>query len=368
MKFKMFFASAILLLGITSCIKDEALNMEADIVDMTVNDDAFITRAITDNMIQLVITEAADYEHIVPIIEVSPGATVQPESGVAQDFSKGKQVKYTVTSEDKRYIKEYTVLITPKTTLRHTFEDWTTSGYGKAAHPILSDLLWSNANGAIGILALMGFTIDQYPTDKTTDCVEGNYAAVLQTIKGTTVLSNNYPIFAGSLFRGKFYTNMTYPLKSLQLGQAHTIENGKPILFNGYYKYKPGDVFTGSKGEVIPNRTDSMSMYATLFKVTKGASADAEYLDGETIMTSDRVVATAKWALEAKDMVETPAVNGFTRFSIPFKYTEDLNFDANDYRLTIVLASSKDGNEYQGAVGSKLVVDNLEIICDKIIE
>ncbi|MDR0824573.1 MAG: PCMD domain-containing protein [Prevotella sp.] len=366
MKFRMFFASAILLLGITSCIKDEALNMEADIIDMTVVSDAFITRAITENTIQLVITEAADYSNITPIIEVSPGATVQPESGVAQDFSNGKQVKYRVTSQDGKYVKEYTVSIIPKTTLKHTFEDWTTSGVGKAAHPILSDLLWSNANSGIGVLVLLGLKIDQFPTDKTTDCVEGNYGVALQTIKGTTVGASNYPIFAGSLFRGKFTANMSNPLKSLKLGQAHTIENGKPILFNGYYKYKPGDVFTGSNGEVIPNRTDSMSMYATLFKVTKGASADAEYLDGETILTSDRVVATAKWALDAKDMVETPAINGFTRFSIPFKYKEDLNFAANDYRLTIVFSSSKDGNEYQGAVGSKLIVDNVEIICDKI--
>lgn len=367
MKFKIFFLSAILVFAISSCIKDEALNMEADITDMSVDDETFITRAISEHTVQLIVSEKADYSRIVPIIEVSPGATVQPASGVEQDFSDGKYVKYTVISEDGKYFKEYTVTVTSKISLKHTFEDWTMLGTEKAPYPVLSDLLWSNANSGLAILVATGaLVIDQYPTDKTTDCADGEYAAVLQTIKGTTIFGKDYPIFAGNLFRGAFSANMSNPLKSLKLGQTHPIENGKPIMFNGYYKYEPGKIFTGTSGEVIPNRTDSMSMYATLFKVTKGAPASEEYLDGETIMTSDRVVATARWALNSKDVEETPSINGFTRFSIPFKYNEGLDFTKNDYRLTIVLSSSKDGNEYQGAVGSTLIADDLEIVCDPI--
>ncbi|MDR2949292.1 MAG: PCMD domain-containing protein [Prevotella sp.] len=367
MKFRIFFLIAILALTISSCIKDEAPNMEADITDMSVDDDTYITRAISEHTVQLIVSEKADYSRIVPIIEVSPGATVQPASGVAQDFSNGKYVKYTVISEDGKYFKEYTVTVTSKISLKHTFEDWTTMGSERAPYPVLSDLLWSNANSGLAILVGTGaLVIDQYPTDKTTDCVDGEYGAILQTMKGTTIFGKDYPIFAGNLFRGAFSANMSNPLKSLKLGQAHTIENGKPIMFNGYYKYKTGEIFTGTSGEVIPNRTDSMSMYATLFKVTKGAPANEEFLDGETIMTSDRVVATARWALNSKDVQETPAINGFTKFSIPFKYNEGLDFNKNDYRLTIVLSSSKDGNEYQGAVGSTLIADDLEIICDPI--
>ncbi|NDV93336.1 hypothetical protein D0T84_00180 [Dysgonomonas sp. 521] len=367
MRLNPFLLYIIIILGATSCIKDEALNMEADIIDMSVDDDTYITRAISEHTVQLIVSEKADYSRIVPVIEVSPGATIQPASGVAQDFSNDKQVKYTVTSEDGRYYKEYTVTVSSKISLKHTFEDWTTMGTEKAPYPVLSDLLWSNANSGLAILVGTGaLIIDQYPTDKTTDCVNGQYGTVLQTIKGTTIFGKDYPIFAGNLFRGAFSANMSNPLLSLKLGQAHPIENGRPIMFNGYYKYTPGEVFTGTNGEVIPHRTDSLSMYATLFKVTKGAAANEEYLDGETIITSDRVVCTARWALKAKDMVETPAINGFTKFSIPFKYTESLDFTKNDYRLTIVLSSSKDGNEYQGAVGSKLVVDDLEVICDPV--
>lgn len=342
--------------------------MEADIVDVKVDDESFITRAILDHSVQLIISEKADFTKITPIITVTSGATIEPASGVAQDFSNGKTVKYRVTSEDGSYHKEYTISATSKISLKQDFEDWSTVNTEKTSYPILADPLWSNANSGLSILVGTGaLVIDQYPTDKTTDCVEGKYGAILQTVKGIEVFGTYYPIFAGSLFRGAFSANMSNPLKSLKLGQAHPKENGKPIMFNGYYKYKPGDVFTGPDGETIPNRTDSLSMYAAIFRVTKGAPANEEFLDGETIMTSDRVVGLARWAFDSKDITEKTVENGFTQFSIPFKYTKSLDFTQYDYRLTIVLSSSKDGNEYQGAAGSKLVVDNIEVVCDPII-
>ena len=49
------------MLSITSCIKDEPLNMEADIIDMKVEDEVFITRAITEHTVQLFVSENADY-------------------------------------------------------------------------------------------------------------------------------------------------------------------------------------------------------------------------------------------------------------------------------------------------------------------
>lgn len=343
------------------------MGREADIVDMKVDGEHFVTRAISDNSVQIVVSDKADYTKLIPIIEVSAGATIEPASGTPQDFSDDRKVTYVVTSENGEYSKTYSVTATPKISLKHNFEDWSTSGTGKATYPILDDLLWSNANSAISILVATGaIQVDKYPTDKTSDCVEGNWGAVLETVKGTTVINKLYPIFAGSLFRGGFIVDMDYPLKSLRLGQSHPKENGKPTHFNGYYKYKPGTEFTDKEGNIVPNKTDSMSIYATLFKVTKGAAPNEEYLDGETIMNSSRVVASARWAHNSDKIQETPALNGFTRFVIPFEYSEELNFEENDYRLTIVASSSKDGNLYEGAAGSQLTIDEFEIICDPI--
>jgi hypothetical protein len=49
---------------------------------------------------------------LAPTIEVSAGATVTPESGVAQDFSSGKEVVYTVTAEDGVTTKTWTAKAT----------------------------------------------------------------------------------------------------------------------------------------------------------------------------------------------------------------------------------------------------------------
>lgn len=367
MKFKLLVFISACLFSLPSCIKDEPLGREADIVEMKVEGEHFVTRAISDNSVQLIVSDKADYTKLIPDITVSPGAVIEPASGVAQDFSNDKKVTYVVTSENGEYSKTYSVTATPKISLKHDFEDWSTSGTGKATYPILNDLLWSNANSAISILVATGaIKVDRYPTDKTDDCIGGNWGAVLETVKGTTVINKLYPIFAGSLFRGGFIVDMDYPVKSLRLGQSHPKENGKPTHFSGYYKYKPGTEFTDKKGNIVPNKTDSMSIYATLFKVRKGAAPTEEYLDGETIMNSSRVVGRARWAYNSENIQETPAPNGFTRFVIPFEYTEELNFYENDYRLTIVCSSSKNGDLYEGAVGSKLTVDEFEIICDPI--
>ncbi|WP_255412471.1 PCMD domain-containing protein [Dysgonomonas sp. Marseille-P4361] len=367
MKLKLLFLISTLLLSLSSCIQDEPLGREADIVDMKVEGEHFVTRAISDNSIQLIVSDKADYTQLVPIITVSPGAIITPASGIAQDFSNDKRVTYVVTSENGEYSKTYSVTATPKISLKHSFEDWSTSGNGKGTYPILDDLLWSNANSAISILvATEAIKVDNYPTDKTSDCVEGEWAAALETVKGTTVIGKYYPIFAGSLFRGGFIVDMDYPTKSLRLGQSHPKENGKPIYFNGYYKYTPGKEFTDRDGKIVANRTDSMSIYATLFKVSKGAAPTEQYLDGETIMNSSRVVGRATWSANSENILETDAENGFTRFVIPFEYTEDLNFEENDYRLTIVSSSSKGGDFYEGAVGSRLIIDEFEIICDPI--
>ncbi|MBD8388489.1 PCMD domain-containing protein [Dysgonomonas sp. BGC7] len=361
-----FFLVPIIAWAMTSCIKDEPLSREADIIEITVDNEAFIDRSIAENKtIKLLFSDKADLSKIAPIIAVTAGSTVEPASGDTVDFSYGKQVEYKVTSEDKKYTNTYIVSV-GEVQMKYNFEDWTTAGTEQNPYPILSDQMWSNANSGVSLAILVGaINPDRYPTEKTEDSAFGKYAASLQTLKGGKVILWTYPIFAGNLFLGDFAANPSNALKSLKLGRNHPKEIGKPITFRGYYKYKPGPEFTGSKGEII-NKVDSMSMYAALFKVTKGAVPDKEFLDGETILTSDRVIARAEWHHDSPNVTEKGGPNGFTEFVIPFKYTGVLDYEHYDYRITIVCSSSKDGNLYEGAVGSTLIVDELEIICDPI--
>lgn len=357
----------VILVGFTSCIKDEPLDREADIVDIKITGDGFIDRSISeDNRIELILADTVDLTKVKPIFSLSSNATISPASGEPIDLSFGKEVTYTVTSQSGNYTKDYIVKI-GSIQIKWSFDEWALAGTEKYPYPILTDATWNNANSGVVTAIMGGIPIDRYPTDKTTDCIKGEYGASLQTKKGGKVLGFvNIPIFAGNLFRGDFKVkSISNPLTALELGRNHPKEIGKPVTFKGYYKYSPGPQMTDKKGNPIPG-TDEMSVYAAIFRVTKGAPADKEYLDGSTILTSERVVARAEWVPGGEGIIEKPAINGFTEFSIPFKYTNSLNYDQYDYRLTLVCSSSKDGNLYVGAVGSELIVDEFEIVCEPI--
>ena len=57
--------------------------------------------------------------------------------------------------------------------------------------------------------------------------------------------------------------------------------------------------------------------------------------------------------------------NGLVKFDIPFEFIKNYNKDDVDafaYNLVIVFSSSKNGAIFQGAVGSQLIVDDVQVI------
>ena len=99
-----------LLLGITlvSCIRDEALNAEADILTCIVPGDILKRDPIIENnKVVLMVTADADLTHQAPEFTLTPGATISPASGTERDFTTPQF--YTVTSEDGNWKKEYQV-------------------------------------------------------------------------------------------------------------------------------------------------------------------------------------------------------------------------------------------------------------------
>ncbi|MDL2243673.1 PCMD domain-containing protein [Bacteroidales bacterium OttesenSCG-928-J19] len=347
----------LLCLGLSSCIQDEPLYREADIESLMLPDSILVRTTIDVDKIEIILKNGTDIRNLAPELRLSPGASVVPESGTALDFS--KKVVYTVTSEDGNYQREYEIKIDfPKMKLKYDFEDW---GEGGAAwkFPQYNDLLWSSANSGVAT-AFLG-KVSEYPTRSTTDAYSGEYAAEMKTIEGKKVIIVGYiPVFPGSFFTGSFQAVMSNPLKSTRFGQIHPQESGKPVAFNGYYKYQPGEVFIDKNGE-IPGRVDKCSIYAILFKVTKGEAGQTEYLDGINIMNSDKVVARAIWG-------DASAKPEYTYFTAPFEYSELLDYTVNDYKLALVFSSSRDGDRYEGAIGSTLIVDDVEVVCEEIIE
>lgn len=102
--------AACLFLGMiaTSCIKDEAPNAEADIETCTVPGNILNREPIIgNNKVILPLKRNANITKIAPEFTLTAGATITPASGTERDFTTPQ--KYTVTSEDRLWTKEYEV-------------------------------------------------------------------------------------------------------------------------------------------------------------------------------------------------------------------------------------------------------------------
>jgi len=347
---------ATLMVMIQSCIRDAPINPEADIETFKIDKqyltgDIFIDQA--NAKIILSLTPEAFNSGLAPVITVSAGAKVVPASGDSIKFDGTGPKQYVVTSASGVNQKAYTIVVAQIGVFKWDFESWQLNDNDKYQYPVeidssraVTNMMWSSGNPGI---ALSGVKKDpmEYPLRATTDAFHGKYAAELVTREGT-VLSNfiGIKLFAGSLFLGVFDSEnaMTEPLKATKFGQPYL---GKPSRFTGYYKYKPGEKYQDKAGNIMAGMKDSCSLYAVLYRGT-------ERLDATNIHTSDRILATAS-------IPNGGPREQWTKFDVPF--VEKQSYTGNEkMMMAIVASSSKDGDAYKGAIGSRLVVDSLQII------
>ena len=97
-----------LLLLCTGCIQEEAPNAECDIISAFLNSDAQTNAPVIENdIITFYVKPTINFDGLAPEFELTPGASIFPESGTERDFSTPQY--YTVTSEDKNWSKTYQV-------------------------------------------------------------------------------------------------------------------------------------------------------------------------------------------------------------------------------------------------------------------
>lgn len=327
----------------------------AEITGFTFDSEAVTEAPVIDGTnITFKVAEGADITALAPTITISEGATVTPASGVAQDFSNGKTVKYTVVSEDYGTTKIYTASVSAsQTILSYNFDEWTVMNAGKSNEyqtPNPVDVL-ATSNGGAELLNM--FSSFGFPVSPEENGYSGK-AAKLVTMdsRGTLAEYMGAVVTSGSLFTGKFELNAMAPLQSTQFGIAY---DKKPITFSGVYKYTPGTPFiNGANGE-DESITDECSIVAVLYEATDAAGEEV-ILNGTNINGSEYHVAVA--ALE-----DGSAKADWTEFNIPFTFVEGKSYEEGKaYKLAIVCSSSKNGDKYQGGVNSTLIVDNLQVI------
>lgn len=337
---------------ITAFTFDNAIVTEQPVIDDAKGTITFkVNDAATD----------ADLTALVPAITISNKAVVSPATGVAQDFSAGRSVTYTVIAEDGT-AKTYAVSVASnrQNILKYSFEEWESvvgSEYVNAYDkPKPINELATSAEGAA---MLKMYQITDVPVFKTDDKKEGNSAIKLVTLDTSAQASSLIPaITAGSLFTGKF--DLSYmdwltgdKLNCTRFGITY---DKKPLRFKGWYKYTPGTKFMDGSDPnnvvEVPNKLDECSIAAILYKI---GSAD-ETLTGYDINTSDKRVAVAA-------LTDGTAKAEYTAFDLPFTFLEGKSYEAGaKYKLAIVCSSSKEGDAFKGAGGSTLILDELEVI------
>lgn len=378
-----------------SCIKEEPLNMEADIVEVSIENIAQEMLngqpLIQGSQITLYIKEEVDVDALSAVqlhFTTTPGATVVPGSGSVFDLSTGEPVLVVVTSEDGQYSKEYAIIVTNKPfdlTNPFSFDTEISIGVNPDYPANYMEFyeknnqrpnVWATAN--IGLsLTLMGtpnLQPSDYPTyavDNTVDAHPGARTVVLQTLStGPLGAMFGAPIAPGNLFLGVFDVENALGLGDAKLKATHfgVPVNKIPTHLEGSYKYTPGAQFTDATLTPIAGREDLCDIYAVFFDrelVSQHNGGVQDWLDAtdgaNNIFNSSSVIAVAR-------LGEGGTTQGqFVDFSLPFEYKIDPETISEEdlasgrYSLAVVFSSSKDGDHFNGAIGSELRVGNVRV-------
>ena len=374
----------VLLLGgtWTSCIKDEAPNAEADITACIlpkelllkpIDVNAAFDQELNAYPIYIHLEKNADITKLAPEFELTKGASIDPKTGSVHDFT--NPVYYKVTSEDQKWTRNYALVVEQKKpdpvdplapSIFHLDNMKLSKGNNKGEKKYHipyenidgREIDWSSGNGGFAI-AVSSAAPTEYPTFIEKNGVKGNCVKLVTRSTGAFGAQVKMPIAAGNLFLGKFDISnaINRPLEATKFGETwYKI----PKRLKGYYQYKAGEKFM-SKGEEVPGKKDQCSIYAIFYESTESTPM----LDGtiqERNFKHPNMVALAL----LKNAVETEP-GKWEYFDIEFDYkTYGKTIDKSKladgkYHFSIVLAASNDGAKFNGAVGSTLLVDEIEV-------
>lgn len=357
----------------TSCFKDEPLNAECDIEQayVHVDDPQLLFFSPSDTLINVKsdmsnivfnIKEGTDLSVLAPVLKITEGATVSPESGTVHDFSDGRAVVYTVTSQDGQWSRKYNISFkTYDPVSMYNFEHTSfvkvkdDAGYftWHELNPDGTELpIWATGNPGFR-LSMSTAKPDEYPTAPIADGYDG--AAVKLVTRSTGSLGEmvKMPLAAGNLFTGTFNVGsaLINAMKATRFGVPYT---HKPLRLTGWYKYRPGEIYKDKQGNEVTGRTDKGDIYAVLYD-NHDNTGNAVTLDGSNVKTSPLIVAIAQ-------VQEVKTTDEWTPFMADFEYKADIDPDKlknQGYSLAVVFTSSEEGASFCGAIGSTLCIDKV---------
>lgn len=369
MKIKSVIAGIMLCLAVTSCIQNEALNVEAAIDGCSGSD---IQQCLIDPnefTVQLYASRAADPSKININFNLPAGASIVPVQRFTEDgintynFKDENPRLFKVTSEDGAFSAIYTIRLW-QTEMPFTY-DFETLSSDNPYHKFTEDNPSSGtiirrlelASGNPGFeLTKMAKAPDGYPTVQVNVGVDGGKCVKLET-KDTGSFGSMVKMYiaAGNLFIGSFEVGQALSGNAMKATHFGFPFFYYPLRLEGWYKYKAGPTFS-SKGKPVEGRKDECDIYGVLYETDD----NVQFLDGSTSLNSPNIVALAR------NIKELPETDIWKQFNFKFEPQNGKSIDPDKlgkgiYKLAIVFSSSVDGAKFEGAVGSTLYIDKVTI-------
>lgn len=369
MKIKSVIAGIMLCLAVTSCIQNEALNVEAAIDGCSGSD---IQQCLIDPnefTVQLYASRAADPSKININFNLPAGASIVPVQRFTEDgintynFKDENPRLFKVTSEDGAFSATYTIRLW-QTEMPFTY-DFETLSSDNPYHKFTEDNPSSGtiirrlelASGNPGFeLTKMAKAPDGYPTVQVNGGVDGGKCVKLET-KDTGSFGSMVKMYiaAGNLFIGSFEVGQALSGNAMKATHFGFPFFYYPLRLEGWYKYKAGPTFS-SKGKPVGGRKDECDIYGVLYETDD----NVQFLDGSTSLNSPNIVALAR------NIKELPETDIWKQFNFKFEPQNGKSIDPDKlgkgiYKLAIVFSSSVDGAKFEGAVGSTLYIDKVTI-------
>ena len=369
MKIKSVIAGIMLCLAVTSCIQNEALNVEAAIDGCSGSD---IQQCLIDPnefTVQLYASRAADPSKININFNLPAGASIVPVQRFTEDgintynFKDENPRLFKVTSEDGAFSATYTIRLW-QTEMPFTY-DFETLSSDNPYHKFTEDNPSSGtiirrlelASGNPGFeLTKMAKAPDGYPTVQVNGGADGGKCVKLET-KDTGSFGSMVKMYiaAGNLFIGSFEVGQALSGNAMKATHFGFPFFYYPLRLEGWYKYKAGPTFS-SKGKPVEGRKDECDIYGVLYETDD----NVQFLDGSTSLNSPNIVALAR------NIKELPETDIWKQFNFKFEPQNGKSIDPDKlgkgiYKLAIVFSSSVDGAKFEGAVGSTLYIDKVTI-------
>jgi len=374
-KHQILFLAIPLLFAASSCIKDELPNAEADILECNIPDmpaNAVNEIVIENDAVKIWLKPDVKMGILTPQFVISEGATISPASGTALNFTDSTQYTYTVTSQDGKWQKKYTIMLLSYSLTQTLFSF---EHYEKATADANfqqfyeqngndKQYIWGSGNRGFAIVN-GNLPAENFPTSSYANGKIGRGVKLTTSSTGTAGNLVGMPIAAGNLFIGSFDVSkaLTAPLEATQFGFQSKI--GEPDSLKFWYKYQCGETYKDRNGNVL-NKKDNPSIYAVLYEPVTKEDGTIERLNGTNVKTAGNIILLADLNIEDIVYSDNFETAEYRQLTIPFVAKKEIDPEKlrnGKYFLTIVFSSSAKGDLFEGAIGSTLCIDEVEIIC-----